>query len=373
MLTALNMIALVLSVVLSWHYLKGGAMPGCDGTSACEQVLGSRWSVIAGRIPVSSLAMGAYLAMFIAILHTGPSTEGPLRRLAWAVLLIFAGSVAGMAIWFTIVQKWIIGEFCPYCLTVHITGIIMAVVIIWQARKSDPSLPAIKLIIGGLILTGIIAASQAIFTPKVVYREGRSQASQPAMAYHDVPMVGSPDAPYVIKMLFDYNCPHCQKIHLLLHDAVSRYAGKLAFALCPAPLNTECNTYIPHNADAFKNSCELARIGLAVWVAKREAFPAFDQWMYSSEPGDKWHPRSVEAAKMKAVKLVGRTEFVTALSSPWVAQYIQSCIKIYGHTIQNGNGGVPKLIFGSRWVIPDAGNATDLVDILQKSLAIPKP
>jgi hypothetical protein len=46
---------------------------------------------------------------------------------------------------------------------------------------------------------------------------------------------------------------------------------------------------------------------------------------------------------------------------------------IYGQTIQSGKGGVPKLIFGSYWVIPQRGNAVDFVMILQKSLAVPKP
>lgn len=347
-------------------------MPGCDGAGSCGQVLGSRWSVIAGRIPISGLAMGAYLAMLIAVFHTGPAIEAPIRRLAWAMLLILSGGIIGMAVWFTIVQKWIIGEFCPYCMTAHITGIIMAIIIIRRSLKAGRQ-DVIKLIAGGLMVAGIVAASQVVFSLKVVYREGKSPNNLPAIAYRDVPMVGSPDAPYIIKMLFDYDCPHCQKIHLLLNDAVSRYAGKLAFALCPAPLNTECNPYIPYNADAFKNSCELARIGLAVWLAKREAFPAFDQWMFSPGPNGKWHPCSPEAARAKAIELVGEAKFDAAYSSSWIAQYMQTCVQTYGQTIQGGNGGVPKLIYGSRWVVPDVTNTTDLINILQKSLAVPEP
>ena len=125
--------------------------------------------------------------------------------------------------------------------------------------------------------------------------------------------------------------------------------------------------------DAFKNSCELAKIGVAVWVARRGAFPAFDNWMFSFEFGDKWHPRSLQAARAKAVELVGHAKFDAAWSSPWIGQYMQTCIQIYGQTIQSGKGGVPKLIFGSHWVIPQPGNADDLVMILQKSLAVPKP
>ena len=166
-----------------------------------------------------------------------------------------------------------------------------------------------------------------------------------------MPLVGSPDAPYVVTLLFDYKCPHCQQLHFMLDEAIRRYDGKLAFALCPAPLNTQCNPYIPRDVDEFKDSCELAKIGLAVWVAKREAFPAFDRWMFSLESGDLWHPRSLDAARAKAVELVGQAKFDAARADPWIDRYMQTSIRIYGDTIQSGNA-VPKLVFGSRWVTP---------------------
>lgn len=399
-LVGLNIIALMLSALLSWHYLQGGSIIGCDGASSCEQVLNTRWSVIAGKVPVSGLATGVYLVMLIASFNIGPATEAPIRRLMWALMLILVGAITGIAIWFIIIQKWIIGEFCPYCMTEHITGVVMSVIITWRAfsgfghnsgnaqlqeqqttihnlpdatRYIIRPLPIIGLIAGGLIIAGITAGSQAMVTPQVVYREGRSTDSLPALTYRNVPVIGSPNAPYIVKLLFDYNCPHCQKLHFMLNDAVSRYNGKLAFAMCPTPLNTQCNPYIPRDVDAFKNSCELARIGLAVWVARRDAFPNFDNWMFSFESGAKWQPRSPEAARAKAIELVGRDKFTTARSSPWIMQYLGTCVQIYGQTIQSGKGGVPKLIFGSRWVIPEPDNADELITILQKSLTVPKP
>ena len=129
-------------------------------------------------------------------------------------------------------------------------------------------------------------------------------------------MVGSPDAPYVVTLLFDYDCPHCQKLHFMLNEAIRRYAGNLAFAFLPAPLNTGCNPYIPRDADAFKNSCELARIGLAVWVAKPGAFPSFEDWMFTFESGDSWHPGSLEAARVKAVELAGQEGSIKAFLIP---------------------------------------------------------
>jgi uncharacterized membrane protein len=370
----LTSLALVLSCIMSWHYLVGGSMAGCGGGSPCEQVLNSRWSVIAGILPISGLAVGVYLAMLIASLFIGPASEVPIRRLAWIVMLILAGSVAGSAIWFTILQKWIIGVFCRYCMTTHITGLLLAGLVIWRAiTEFIRPLPVMGLTLIGLVLAGILAASQAGFTPSAVYGEGESQDKLPAIDYHSVPLVGSPDAPYVVTLLFDYQCSHCQKIHFMLDETVRRYNGRLAFMLCPAPLNTQCNPYISRDVDEFKNSCELARIGMAVWMAKHEVFADFENWMFTFESGDRWLPRILETARVKAVELVGQAAFEAAWTDPWIGQYLQTSTRIYGQTIQNGKGGIPRLIFGSRWVIPEPYNADDLVMILQKSLAVPTP
>jgi hypothetical protein len=159
----------------------------------------------------------------------------------------------------------------------------------------------------------------------------------------------------------------------MLDDAIRRFGGKLSFVLCPTPLNTQCNPYISRDVDEFKNSCELAKISLAVWVARREAFPVFENWMFSFDSGDRWRPRNPDAARAKAVELVGQAKFDAAWTDPWIGRYMQTCIRIYGQTIRNDNSGVPKLIFGSRWVIPEPYNSDDLVMILQKSLAVPVP
>jgi hypothetical protein len=337
------------------------------------------------------LAAGAYLAMLLASLFIGPATEAPVRRLVWRAMLVLVGADAGSAVWFTIVQKWIIGAFCPYCMATHITGLLLAALVIWRAprqfddestdvagrnpapRRVIGPLPAMGLALVGVALAGIMAACQAGFTPPAVYRGGQSEDKLPAIDPRAVPLVGSPDADYVVNLLFDYKCPHCQQMHFMLGEVVRRYRGRLAFALCPAPLNTNCNPYVPRNVDEFKDSCELAKVGLAVWVAKREAFPVFDGWMYSLESGDRWQPRSLDAAKAKAVELVGKARFDAALADPWVSRYMQTSIQIYGHTIQNGNNAVPKLVFGSHWVIPEPNDADELVFILHESLGVPSP
>ena len=377
-LTGLNLFALVMSIILSWHSVKGGSMIGCGGGSPCDLVLSSKWSKLAGILPISSLAVGIYLVMFVASFFIGSATEAPIRRLAWKVMVILAGSVAGSAIWFTILQKYAIGSFCPYCMTTHITGMLLALLIIWQAISGSQErifrpLPALGLALVGLTLAGALAASQVILTPSTQYLEGESQNDIPAFDHDDVPMVGYKDAPYIVSLLFDYQCPHCQKLHLMLNEAIRRYDGRLAFVLCPAPLNPECNPYIPQIVDEYKNSCELAKIGLAVWLANHDAFHEFDNWMFTFESGDLWHPRSIDAARTKAVELVGQEKFDAALADPWIEEYLQTSVDLYGKASASGNGGVPKLLYGKLWVIPQPYDVNELIQIMQERLDLPKP
>lgn len=410
-MTGLIVQALVLSIYLCWHYLAGGSMIGCSGGSSCDQVLSSRWSAIGGILPVSALAAGAYTAMLAASLFIGPAIGGSVRRLAWGTMLVIVGSVAGSAVWFTVLQKWIIGAFCPYCMTAHTTGILLAVLVVWRSlmqfgndstdtRKmnSEPKakmdsritksvqnisstaprrliglFPTIILILVGGVMTGILAVGQVVFTPPSVYQRGESQENVPAIDPHAVPLVGSPDALYLVTLLFDYKCPHCQQMHFMLDEVVRRYDGKLAFVLCPSPLNSQCNPYLTQDMDEFKDSCELAKVSLAVWLADREVFSVFEHWMFTFESGDRWRPRSLDTARIKAVELVGQTKFNAAWANPWIDRYIQTSIRIYGNTIGNGNIAIPKLVFGSRWVIPQSYDTENFMMTLQKSLAVPGP
>ncbi|HLN22216.1 MAG TPA: vitamin K epoxide reductase family protein [Bacteroidales bacterium] len=377
-------LALSLSIILSWHFLKGGTMVGCGGGSPCEQVLNSKWSVIAGIFPISGLATGIYLALLVALLFSGPSEEGQIRRIAWKAMLVIAGAITGSAIWFTVLQKWFIGDFCPYCMTTHVTGLLLSLLIIsrasketdYESREKKKLLRPVQVMVlafAGLTLSGVMAASQVALTPKSVSVQGESQNFLPEIDYNKVPLVGVPYAPYKITLLFDYQCPHCQKLHFLLNDAVRIYEGKLAFALCPTPLNSECNPYVPASNESFKNSCELARIGMAVWLADQSAFPDFEDWMFTYESGDKWIPRSPESAMAKAIELTGRERLDEAMSDPWINNYISKSVQMFGQTGQDGRSGIPKMIFGSQWIIPQPVNAEELISLLQNNLLLPKP
>ncbi|MFB6317281.1 vitamin K epoxide reductase family protein [Saccharicrinis sp. FJH54] len=380
--TGLNVLAIGLSLVLSWDYFTEGAMPGCGSGSSCDQVLSSRWSTLAGLIPVSGMALGVYLAILVAGLNISNSVELSVRRLSWSVMTFLGGVIIGSAIWFTVLQKWIIGSFCMYCMTTHFTGVLLSALIIRRAFKAYETTKKEKqllkpkriivLILTGLIVSGLMAVYQFRYTPSADVHESNTQEYTLKTDYRNVPIIGSPDAPYIVTLLFDYQCSHCQKLHFMLDEAVRQYNGKLAFILRPTPLEHSCNPFIPVSTTNFKNSCELAKIGLAVWRANPEAFSTFENWMFTFDSGNYWRPRTLEAVKSKAAELVGTEKLETALADPWIERYLQSSVQLFGQTLQNGRGAIPKLIYDSKWIIPEPYNADELVSILQESLGIPK-
>lgn len=394
----LSTIALIISIILSWHFISGDQILGCSGGSPCENVLNSRWSTLAGFIPVSALAAGVYLAIFISNLFIGPSTEESVRDMAWILMIVFSGAITGSAIWFIIVQKWIVKSFCMYCMTAHITGIFLSIAIVYRAfkerflstenlsdrnsnkykkLKSSNNMSGSKkisgLIFAGMMLSAIMAVAQISMTPKAEFKDGQAQTKLPEVDYNNVPLTGSVNAEHKVLLLFDYKCSHCQKLHYQLKETVRRYDGKLAFVICPSPLNTACNPYIPKDNAFFKNSCEMAKIGLAVWKADKSKFSQFEDWMFSFETGDKWHPRAIEETTKMAIELIGKDRLNEALSDKWIGEYLETSVDIFGRTMQNGKGGIPRLVYGNKWVIPETNNAEDLINILSTSLGLPKP
>ena len=135
----------------------------------------------------------------------------------------------------------------------------------------------------------------------------------------------------------------------MLDEAIRRYNGKLAFALCPAPLNNQCNPYISGEVEQFKDSCELAKIALAVWAANHQKFSQFDRWLFAPYPGHTWHGRSLDAARAKAVELVGQAKFDAARADPWIDEFLQTSVRIFGNTINavRHHVSVPVLVVGT--------------------------
>jgi len=322
-----------------------------------------------GVIPVAGLAAGIYLAILLCLLFVRDKEIAPL---AWKMLLVFGGAILGSAVWFFILQKWMLGHFCKYCMATHSIGIVVTGLLWYLGHKSCPSRWNPVCAVAGLLLAAGLAGFQILTTPKFAYDRGDSANVLPVLDAGETPVLGSADATYRINLMFDYQCSHCRKIHFAA-KAITEVRPDIAFVLVPCPLSYACNPYIPASGrDQFAGSCDLARLALAIWSAAPERFAEFDEWLFTAEdPAKGWYPRTVEAASVKAAQLLGGEQPLSeATGNAAINSVFSKSFELFGRTTMQGKSGIPRLVYQSQWIIPEVDDAEGLMEILAKEFNI---
>lgn len=314
----------------------GGGLAGCGPTSGCGEVMASRWSRV-GSLPVAALAAGLYLVVFAALLHVGPRATPPRRRAAWVVLLVAAAAAAGAAVWFVFLQLALLRALCPWCMAAHAIAVVTALVIVALAPIAaggiSPKRAAAALLIGAMGAGGLAAAQFVLPTPTHQTRFGTGrdfdQGRGPErklsffgglvhVAPHELPMLGSSDAPYVIAYVYDYTCIHCRATHRQLKEAMAAYGDQLGVLMLCAPYDAACNPALARTPAVHEGACELAKLSAAVWRADRTRFADFHDWLFASID-----PRRPRAAREQAASLVGADALDAAMADPWIDEQVR--------------------------------------------------
>ena len=133
-ITLLAIVARLVSSYLTWVTWHQSPIAGCSGGSLadCDEVLTSAWSKWLG-IPVSLFGMIVYVGI-LAICWPAVS-----QKSSWAAtgLMALALLAAGSGVWFFGVQVFLLGQFCFYCLSVHICGLLISVISYFALQNSD--------------------------------------------------------------------------------------------------------------------------------------------------------------------------------------------------------------------------------------------
>ena len=102
--------------------------------------------------------------------------------------------------------------------------------------------------------------------------------------------------------------------------------GQYRIFLCPVPLSSACNPYIPDSGtDRFAGSCQLTRYAMAVWYARPEAYEAY--WDKLLGSGDERAVIDISAAESQARELLGDS-FEAALRDSRIDSYIRKVEEI---------------------------------------------
>jgi uncharacterized membrane protein len=393
---ALLLIAMSGAGYLAWVAFHNGPAAGCGPESGCEAVLHSRWAYWFD-IPVSAPAVLVYLALLGSTVLLQKKTSPDDQRGSWAAIIILSVIVAGSAFWFVSLQVFVIQAFCKYCLTAHVCGFVAALLCLMNIPfATDPDTPmwtpgsgkrgvprraVLSLVMIGLSGVMVLAGGQLLVqkqrnvvkdlkksvvatnTNQATLQTLATAAAQPAspnarliaprtlslysnqfvIKFNDVPMLGSPDAPHIIVCLLDYTCTHCRALHPILVKMSQQFSNQLGIVCLPVSLSPQCNPFIPRmSAHANPDSCEYARLGLAVWRAKPKVHAQFDDWLFASVK-----PPSVKEAGDYAAQLVGTNQLASALADPWVAQQIKTDCQIHrANWLAVDSSAMPQIVMG---------------------------
>ena len=364
-----------------FHSLKGVQLAGCAVGSACDEVMGSRWAYVLGGVPVSLTAGVVYLLLLVSLLFLGGKSEESqsLDRFLWRLLPLLCGCIVGAALWFGWLQLGVLHAFCKYCTLLHGLGCVLAALVLTSSAGLSPSSSAgltggfprrqLPWFAAGLFAAALFAFVQARTLPEAVYDSGRSEAGLPVFADGEVPVLESPssagrsgESPVTLTLLFDFQCIHCRRLHRILPEFLAASEGRYRVLLCPVPLSSACNPYIPASGiDRFAGSCTLTRLALAVWYARPEAWP--DYWDFLLGAGEERRQTEAAAAEARAREILG-ADFEAALQDPRIEACLRKGYELFGRTSSSEKSGIPRLILGQDWLVPQTDSAEALAELV---------
>ncbi len=333
------------------------SIAGCGGEGGCSEVMGGRWSEWF-HLPVTLLAAIVYATVLILTLP-------PVQRLLGKVgdrWLAAAGVVlGGSAVYFLTLLYGVEHRHCPWCLGLHLTGLLVAALILGDAIRTQGKSGLGVAVLSGFVPLLALGAGQ-IWGPKpqtYLISGGTSPVSLVPVAAapsvrgvsfldgslkydaNSLPILGSPDAKIVLAEFFDYTCPSCRNLAGDLKELKRKWADTFAVLVLPVPLHRNCNPSLKPEVPDHPGACELARLALAVWKVKPESFPEFHDYLFAVPL-----PVTIERlsdARNKAISLSSEAAIVNALEDPWVNRQLSENLKAFAQLTKQ-TLAMPKLL-----------------------------
>lgn len=172
------------------------------------------------------------------------------------------------------------------------------------------------------------------------------------------PLLGNANAELVFVELFDYTCPHCKKTHSSIEGARQKFGDRLAVITLPVPLDRKCNATVKSTHAIHSESCEIARLAIAVWIVEQSKFAAFHHFLFSSNP-------NYAQAMIKAKTLVDETSLNKTLAGPIPNDFIAKHVSLYQKA---GAGTIPKLMFPQTTILGAIESTDAMIRLIEKHL-----
>jgi uncharacterized membrane protein/protein-disulfide isomerase len=380
-----SLCGLLLSAYLLFFSLSNSPTgpPGCGkaGVFDCSHVLNSRWAQWWG-LPVTLPAIPFYMALLFASAFLGPRIPAAVRRRAFAICLAAALALALLAVWFMSLQLLVLQHICVFCSTAHLLHLSLAAVMLRGNRLTLRGTMYSTAAAGGLLL--LLIAGQVLvdepqqfliatpdhrfddqtfhLTNKTDLEFGRSAGARwlvrglVGVDLQELPVLGDPQAPRVVALMFDYACPICRIMHRQLRAAQQQSPGEFCVILVSVPLHPRCNHYVRADVPPLEDACPLAQLSLAVWQQRPDRLAEFDAWLTEAVL-----PPSAAQAREQAVALIGAEALQQALGSAELAGRLERNTRLYDFLER---GQLPKLLLDNVYVMGRMRSVEELQRVL---------
>ncbi len=337
MRVAPELLVLACACVLGYVLTLGPAAPVVGSRS----LLSSHWGSWLGvSIVVPALAAFAFLLLVRLPV---------VREVVPAVIpVIAAGCVAVSCMWFAMVAAVILRSIEPWVVAVVVLGLVASVMYLSQRVTTRKT--------GAAAAAGISAALLGVIVPQLAATHwsdpvlnfydtgtGRERLVLPLggdkpLAPHEMPMLGSPDAPAILLSFFDYSDARSRVTQRALAEVRRRYGGQVAVMPVVYPIHPICNPRVEGEAAAERaDACGFARLSLAVWRVDPAKFEEFH--MYLCNPDEPAAARTIVQAIDKAAELLGQEGLNQGMSDAWVIERMYANIHAKPHmpgTLEDG-------------------------------------
>src|SRR5947209_12677095 len=118
------LVGLIDASYLTVEHLTGQSVR-CMIVTGCDEVLQSKYAIVAAGVPVAAFGALAYFAVFSLAILAAFGYDGARRLLAPLVALMFLATL-----WFFYLQAFVIHAFCAYCLLSAVVTTTLALLVL---------------------------------------------------------------------------------------------------------------------------------------------------------------------------------------------------------------------------------------------------
>ena len=278
------------------------------------------------------------------------------------------------AIYFTIIQLFILQQICPWCMAAHVMGLTTGLLILLPPRNLAIGRAEVYSLTMGLAAVGALvmlqqfapattsqaqtirfadtgAGPQRTITLAVGNQAGRLQP-------HDLPVLGSADAPVLLISFFDYTCGFCRSMDHQIQAVREAFGDRLAIVAIGVPLGT-CNPNVKRTSPGHRLSCDLQRLSLAVWKVDPAAFEVVHQALFDPD-------LTLPAARALVLQYVDEASLDHALAQPWIdTQQVR-----HSTLLDHLGGALPQLIVGPTHVRGLPPSSETLIELVAQQTGL---